>query len=249
MSKLKSKQAVKPPCLIFSSKQLANRLYSYISMLACYILSAEKWQKRCPLTYMHQYKCPSKEYLNPITFCEVNNTIKPLTHNFSFKNMTAICWCPPPSVCWQVEVRVLSFLIRWERRKYSRFCHVIGWGRHRSFRDIFGGGAFQVHFHFTAPNLLELSHVRQGVRGHAFQNDHAFAHTGLNVQNSRLFQSTRTCRKSQDHHVFLLVVHCGRIDTGSVDCICIGCILSLLLFAELCILFKTSVINEIVSHT
>lgn len=144
---------------------------------------------------------------------------------------------------------VLSFLIRWERRKYSRFYHVIGWGRHRSFRDIFGGGAFQVHFHFTAPNVLELSHVRQGVWGHTFQNDHAFTHTGLNVLYSRLFQSTRICRKSQDQHFFLLVVHFGRIDTGSIHCICIGCILSTLSFAEQCILFKTSVINENVSHT
>lgn len=108
----KSKQTVKPPSDIIK-QQLANHLYIYVSMLARYILISKNSLKCSPLTDIHQYKCPSKEYLNSVTFREVKPP-KDLAHYFSFKNMTAICWSPPPTVCWQVEVRAfLVFLIFW----------------------------------------------------------------------------------------------------------------------------------------
>lgn len=248
MSKLKSKQAVKPPCLILSSKQLANRLYSYISMLACYILPAEKWQKRCPLTYMHQYKCPSKEYLNPITFCEVNNTIKPLTHYFSFKNMTAICWSPPPSVCWQVEVRVfLVFCHFWFVESAGNTVVSIMWlaeGGIDHFVIYLGAGPFK--YTFTSQRRTYWNFL---MSARAFGDTRFKMITLSHTLDWMCCIHACICRKSRDQNFFLLVVHFGRIDTGSIHCICIGCILSTLSFAEQCILFKTSVINENVSHT
>lgn len=55
---------------------------------------------------------------------------------------------PSPSVLltsWSSRFfSVLSFLIRWDRRKCSRLSGVIGWATHRSPRGIFRGGAFQV---------------------------------------------------------------------------------------------------------
>lgn len=61
----------------------------------------------------------------------------------------------PSPLCFADKLKfaffsVFLFLIRWESRKCSRLCRVIGWLPRQSFSDIFGGGGRRgYYFHFT----------------------------------------------------------------------------------------------------
>lgn len=78
---------------------------------------------------------------------------KNLAHYISFKNMTAICWSPPPAVCWQVEVRAfLLFLIFWfvERAGNTVISNARLVGEHVNHRVIAFEAGPRLHFRFSA---------------------------------------------------------------------------------------------------
>lgn len=147
----KSKQTVKPPSDIIK-QQLANHLYSYVSMLARYILISKNSLKCSPLTDIHQYKCPSKEYLNSVTFREVKPP-KDLAHYF-IQLQKYDCHMLIPSPHRLLTSWVRAFLVLWifwfvERAGNTVISEARLVADDINHLVICLKAGFRLHFHFT----------------------------------------------------------------------------------------------------